>query len=110
GCINQEGQQVDLRVPKVVPFIRLSGDAFRWHARVFRTRRGLEDVKKVEADRLLDFDGAALYSVFPNILDADIAAAPKIVHVLLLRSKQRLEALAHHPIQCPLSTTAKFLG
>src|SRR5262245_24887088 len=110
GRINQERQQVDLRVPKVVPFIRLSGHAFRWHSRVFRTRRGLEDVKKVDADRLLDFDGAALYSVFPDILDADVAAAPQIVHVPLLSSKQLLEALAHRPIQCPFSTAAELLG
>src|SRR5262249_53957188 len=85
-------------------------DAFRWHPGVFRTRRGLEDVKKVEADRLLDFHGAALYSIFPDILDADVAAAPKIAHVMLLSSKQLLEALAHHPIQCPLSTAAELIG
>jgi hypothetical protein len=65
-------------------------------------------VKKVEADRLLDLDGAALYSVYPDILHADIASAPKIVHVLLLRGGELLESLGHYPIHCPLSTAAEL--
>jgi hypothetical protein len=108
--IDQERQQVDLSVPKVVPFVGLAGEAFRRHAGAFRARRGLQDVKKVEADRLLDLDGAALDSVFPDVLDADIAAAPEIIHVLLLSREQSLESLAHYPIQSPFGTAAKLLG
>jgi hypothetical protein len=67
-------------------------------------------VKKVEADRLLDLHGAALYSVFPDILEPDIAPAPKIVHVLLLRGEQPLESLGHYAIQCPFSTAAELFG
>ena len=109
-CVRQKRQQVDLGVPEVVPLIGLSGEAFRRHARVFRARRGLEDVKKVEADRLLDLDGAALGPVFPDILDPDIAPTPKIVHVLLLRGEQPLESLGHYAIQCPFSTAAELFG
>ena len=76
-----------------MPLIRLSGEAFRRHTRVFRTRRGLQDVKQIEADRLLDLHGGALHAVFPDIPDPDIAAAPEIVHVLLLGGEQLLEPL-----------------
>ena len=93
-----------------MPLVRLSGEAFRRHARVFRPRRGLQNVKKVEADRLLDLHGAALCSVFPDILDPHIAPAPKIVHVLLLSGEQLPEALAHYAIQCPFSTAAELFG
>ena len=51
GGVGQKRQQVDLGVPKVVPFVGLSGEAFRRHAGVFRPRGGLQNVKKVEADR-----------------------------------------------------------
>src|SRR5499427_9348157 len=93
-----------------MPLIRLSSEAFRRHARIFRTRRGLHDVKQVEADRLLDFHGGALHTVFPDIPDPDIAAAPEIVHVLLLGGEQLLEPLGHYAIQRPLSAAAEFLS
>src|SRR5262245_17793858 len=69
GGIRQKRQQVDLSVPKIMPLIRLSGEAFRRHTRVFRARRGLQDVKEIEANRLLDLHGAALCAIFPDILD-----------------------------------------
>src|SRR4030095_12109534 len=93
-----------------MPLICLSGEAFRRHARVFRARRGLEDVKKVEADRLLDLHGAALDSVFSDLLHPDLAPAQKTIHVLLLSGKQPLASLAHYPIQCPFGTAAELLG
>ena len=110
GGIRQKRQHIDLGVPKVMPLIRLSGEAFRRHAGVFRARRGLQDVKEVEADRLLDLHGAALRAVFPDIPDPDIAAAPEIVHVLLLGGEQLLEPLVHYAIHGPLGTAAKFFG
>ncbi len=67
-------------------------------------------MKKVEADRLLDLHGATLDSVFPDILDPNIAPAPKLVHVLLLRGEQLLESLGHYAIQCPFSTAAEIFG
>jgi hypothetical protein len=67
-------------------------------------------VKKIEADRLLDLDGAAFCSVFPDVLDPQIAPAPKLVHVVLLRGEQLLESLAHHAIHCPLSTATELFG
>ena len=82
--IGQERQHVDFGVPEVMPFIGLSGEALRRDTGVFRPRRGLQDVKEVEADRLLDFHGAALRAVFPAILYLDVAALPEISHVLLL--------------------------
>src|SRR4029450_8315107 len=54
--------------------------------------------------------GATLDSVFPDILDPNIAPTPKLVHVLLLRGEQLLESLAHYPIQCPFSTAAEVFG
>src|SRR5262245_34716686 len=90
--------------------VRVSGEALRGHTRVLRTRRGLQDVKKVEADRLLDLDGGALRAVFTDILDPDIAAAPEIVHVLLLVGEQLLEPLGYYAIHRPLSTAAEFFG
>ena len=67
-------------------------------------------MKEVEADRLLDLDGAALRAFFSDIPDPDIAAAPEIVHVLLLRGEQLLEPLGHHAIHGPLGTAAKFFS
>src|SRR5262245_52197575 len=84
GGIDQKRQHVDLGIPKVMSLIGLSREAFRWDAGVFRARRGLQDVKQVEADRLLDFYGGALEPVFTDITDADIAPAPEILNVLLL--------------------------
>src|SRR3974390_424062 len=96
GRIDQERQQIDLGVPKVVPLIGLSGEAFRRHACVLRARRGLQDVKEVEADRLLNLDRAALYPVLPDVLDTDIAPTPEIVHVVLLSGEQRFESISHY--------------
>ena len=67
-------------------------------------------MKEVEADRLLDLHGAALCAFFSDIPDPDIAAAPEIVHVLLLGRKQLLKPLGRHAIHRPLGTAAKFLG
>ena len=108
GGIRQKRQQIDLGVPKIVPLIRSSGEALRRHARVFRARRGLQDVKEVEADRLLDLYGAALRAFFSDIPDPDVAAAPEIVHVLLLGGEQLMEPLVHHAIHSPFGTAAKF--
>ena len=55
--VGQKRQQVDFGVPEVMPFIGLSGEALRRYARVFGARRGLQDVKEIETDRLLDLDG-----------------------------------------------------
>src|SRR5215813_10093941 len=93
-----------------MPLIRVSGKALGGRTRTSRTRRGLQDVKKVEADRLLDSNGGALRAVFPDILDPDIAAAPEIVHVLLLVGEQLLEPLGYYAIHRPLSTAAEFFG
>src|SRR5262249_54584154 len=67
-------------------------------------------VKKVEAHRLLDLNGSAVRAVFPDILDPYIAAAPEIVHVLLLSGEQLLESLGRYTIHSPLSTAAEFLS
>jgi hypothetical protein len=64
---------------------------------------------RVETDRLLEFDSAALCAFFPDILGPDIAAASEIVHVLLLRGEELPEPLGHHAIHRPLGTTAEFL-
>ena len=93
-----------------MPLIGLAGETFRRHAGVFGTRRGLQDVKKVEADRLLDLYGAALRAVFSDILDPDIAAPPEIIDILLLRREQLLESLIDYAIHGPLGTTAELLG
>src|SRR6516225_1345500 len=90
--------------------MRLSGEAFRRHARVFRTRGGLQHVKKVEADRLLDLHGTAVRTVLPDIPHPYIAAAPKIVHILLLSSEQLLKSLGRYAIHSPVSTAAEFLS
>jgi len=91
-----------------MPLIRLPGETLGRHAGFFSTRRGLQDVKEVEADRLLDLERAALRAFLSNTADPDVAAAPEIVHVLLLSSEQLLETLAHHPIHGPLGTTTQF--
>src|SRR6516162_9093470 len=66
-------------------------------------------MKKVEADCLLDLYGTALRTVLADILDAHIAAAPEIVHVLLLTAQQWLEPLRRYAIQSPLGTAAELL-
>src|SRR5258705_1736673 len=67
-------------------------------------------MKKVEADRLLDLNGAALRAFFSDIPYPDIAAAPEIVQVLFLRREQLLESLSHHTICGPLGTAAEFFS
>ena len=67
-------------------------------------------MKKVEADRLLDLHGAALRAVLSDIFDPDIAAAPEIVHILLLRPEQLLEPLGHYTVHGPLGTAAQFFS
>jgi hypothetical protein len=89
-----------------MPLVRLSGEAFRRHAGVFRPCRGLHDVKQVEADRLLDLHGGAFAAGAVDIPDADIAATPEILQVLLLGGEQRLEPLLHHAVHRPLCTAA----
>src|SRR5207244_1616970 len=100
----------DLGIPKVMSLIGLSREAFCRYASVFRARRGLQDVKQVEADRLLDFYGGALEPVFADSTDADIAPVPEILHVLLLGGEQRLEPLLHHAVHGPLRTAADLFG
>src|SRR5262249_7253863 len=62
------------------------------------------------ADCLLNLHGGAFRAVLPNIRNAHIAAAPEIVHVLLLGHKQLLEPLSCYTIQCPLGTTAQLFS
>src|SRR5215831_14744556 len=93
-----------------MPLVCPPGEALRRYARVFGTRRGLQDVKEVEANCLLDLHRAPLRAFFSNIPDPDIAAAPEIVHVLLLRGEQRLKPVGRHTIQRPLGTTAEFFS
>ena len=93
-----------------MPFIGLSGEALRRHAGVFRPRRGLQDVKEVEADRLLDLHRTALRAVLPRIPHLDVAATPEIGHVLLLRGEQLAEPLVHDAIQGPVGPPAQLLG
>src|SRR6516225_93850 len=88
--------------------ICLSGDALSWHTRIFGARGRLQDVKEIEAYRLLDLHGSAFCSVFSDVPDPDIAAPPEILHLLLLRGEQLLEPLGHYAIQCPLGTTAEL--
>ena len=88
--------------------VRLSGEAFGRHTPIFRPRRGLQDMKKVEADRLLDLHRAAFRPVLSDIADPDVAAAPEIVQILLLRGEELLEPLAHYAIHRPLGTAAEF--
>ena len=66
-------------------------------------------MKKVESNRLLDLYSGAFRAFRPNILDADIAATPEIVHIMLLAGEQLLEPLGRDAIHCPLGTAAEFL-
>src|SRR5262249_28990426 len=110
GGIDQKRQHVDLGIPKVMALIGLPSEAFRRYTSVFRARRGLQDVKQVEADRLLDFYGGALDPVFTDITDADIAPVPEISHVLLLGGEQLLEPLLHHAVHRPLRAATDLFG
>ena len=65
-------------------------------------------MKKVKADCLLDFHSAAFRPVFPDIPDLDVAGAPEIIEILLLRGEQLLEPLVHYSIHRPLGTAAEF--
>jgi hypothetical protein len=80
GRISQKGQEVDLGIPKVMPLVRLSGEAFRRHARVFRARRRPQHMKKVEADRLLQGIGMTaeqMGKLFQEFSQASSATASK---------------------------------
>src|SRR6516164_10734790 len=91
-----------------MPLIGLSGEALGRHARVLRSRGRLQDVKQVEADRLLDLHGRPLGALCANIPDPEITTSPEIVHVLLLGSEQLLESLARYAIHGPLGAAAEF--
>ena len=56
----------------------------------------------------MDFDGGPFRAFRPDIPHTDIAAAPKVVHILLLGGKQILESPGRYPIHCPLSAAAEF--
>src|ERR1700746_1274674 len=90
--------------------IRLPGETLGRHTGVFRARRGLQDVEQVEADRLLDLQGAALRAFFSNIPDADIATAPIILHVLLLGKEQLLEPLGCRAVHSPFRAAAELFS
>src|ERR1700722_4591915 len=91
-----------------MPLIRLSGEALGRYTRVFRTPRGLQNLEKVKANRLLDFDSGPFGAFNPDVPHTDITAAPEIVHILLLGIKQILEPPGRHPIHCPLSAAAEI--
>src|SRR5271157_4143571 len=67
-------------------------------------------MKEVEMDRLLNLDRAALCAVFADVPDPDIATAPEILHVLLLRREQFLKSLGRDAIQAPLGASAKLFS
>ena len=67
-------------------------------------------MKQVKTDRLLHFHRVALRSGFPDIFNPDVAAAPEIVHILLLGCKEFWKPFGHHAIQGPLSPAAEFFG
>src|SRR5262249_15090852 len=104
--IGEKRKHIDFGVPEIMSLVRLSGEAFRRQARIFRTRRGLQDVKEVEADRLLDFHGGAGCTVLSDIPDSYIAPVPKIVHVLLLSGESLLASPTFYPIHPPPHTPA----
>src|SRR5262245_29383379 len=108
--IDEERQQIYLGIPEIVPLVGLTGKALCRHTRVLRARRGLQDVKKIEADRLLYLNSGAFRAVLPDILYSDVTASPEVLHVPCLRSKQLLEPLRSYPIQCPLSATTELVG
>src|SRR6516225_7683023 len=108
--VDQKRQKVDLGIPEVMTFIDLSGEALRRHSGVLGAPCGLQDVKEVEADRLLDLNGRSLGALLADIPDPDIAASPKVVHVLFLGGEQFLESLRCYPIECSLGTTAELFG
>src|SRR5215471_9985039 len=91
-----------------MPLIRLSGKALCRHTAVFCARRCLENMKKVEADRLLDLHSASFDPVLSDVTDPDIAAAPEFFQIPLLRGEQLFEALVHHTIHSPLGTAAEL--
>src|ERR1700746_827491 len=67
-------------------------------------------MKEIEADCLLRLHSRALYAVFSDIADTNIAAAPEIVQVVPLGGKQLLESFVDYTIPGALSTAAEFLG
>src|SRR5215471_9462215 len=108
--IDEKRQQVYLGIPEIVSLVSLTGEALRRHTRVLRACRSLQDVKKIEADRLLDLNGGAFRALFPNIPYTDVAASPEVLHVLRLRLEQLLESPGSYPIQRPLSATTQLFG
>ena len=91
-----------------MPLVSLSGKAFGWYTCIFRPRRGLQDLEEIKANRLLDLDRGPFRAFRPDIPHTDIAAAPEIVHILLLCGKQILESPRRHPIHCSFSAAAEF--
>src|SRR5215469_1966736 len=91
-----------------MPLVRLPGQSLRRHPCIFGARGGLQDMKKVKADRLLNLYGAALRAFFSDVSDPDIAALPKIVQILLLRDEQVLEPVAYYAIHGPFGAPAEL--
>src|SRR6185312_14272219 len=82
-CHCQHRQDEDLCIPESMAVIARTGQSFGRNRAMFRTRPGLEDMKKREAYRLLDLRVT---------LDLDVRAPPEVVQVGPLLGKQALPA------------------
>src|SRR5262249_62080615 len=80
--IGEKRKHIDFGVPEIMSIERLSGEAFRRQARIFRTRRGLKDVKEDEADRLLDFHGGGGCKVPTEIPHSLLVPMTKNLHIM----------------------------
>ena len=67
-------------------------------------------MKQVESDCLLHFHRVAPRAMLPDILDPDIAAAPEVVHILLLGREKLRKPVSNDAIQGPLRAAAEFFG
>lgn len=105
--VGQEGQDVGLGVPEVVPVVGPAGQPLGRDAGPLGPPAGLAELEQVPAHGLLHAHGHRARSA---VLDDDVGPVPEPVQVLPLGGAQRVEPVAPDPGQRPPAAVAQLLG
>ena len=97
--VDQEGHHVNLGIPKVMTFVALPGEPLGRQPRALCSACRLDDLKHVEAKRLL---GGRIAT------HMDITPLPEIIQALLLPLEQVVETVAHRSVQRALRPFAQL--
>ena len=88
--------------------IALTGQPFGRHPGVFGPRRGLKNLKQVEANGLLYLHGGALGELRADVPHPNVAVGSRTHRKLLLGGEQGRKSLGHDAIHRPVGTPTEF--